>query len=227
MERKTWNIGVAAIGAVIAWYGLGVELFVTNERMLAQGRPLQDAIISLSAYFTILTNLLVALGFTSAALRSMGDSGQAIPGARNYGGGFFARPFVLSGIAPSIALVCIVYNLELRQLSHYTGWARLADELLHVVMPVAFILYWYLLVPKAMLRWRDSLIWAIYPIVYLGYALIRGASSGRYAYPFIDVAKLGYPAVLLNGVGILIGFLAMSLLFIAVDRRKSAHLQLT
>lgn len=216
----------AVVGAILSWLGLGIELFVTVERSLSRGRSLEHALMVFFSFFTILTNLLVAFAFTAVALQSKGSKGskgsnKTIAGKdRTAPWSLFSRPFILGGIAPSIALVGIVYNLMLRQLWHPTGWGRVADELLHVIVPLGFVIYWFLCVPKAELRWRDCLTWALYPILYLVYALIHGAQSGVYAYPFIDVAAIGYGAVMVNSVGILLGFLIMALFFIAFDRRK-------
>ena len=219
MTRHQWNVSYSVVGALVSWLGIGLEFFITVGRVLAQGRHFQDALILFFSFFTILTNILVALAFTAVVLQHVRHSeGIQKAGVWN----FLARPFILGGIAPSIALVGIVYNLVLRQLWHPTGWAQVADELLHVVVPIGFVVYWCLYVPKTGLRWRDALTWAIYPILYLVYALVHGVLSGVYAYPSIDVATLGYAAVLLNSVGILIGFLAMALIFIAFDGRKNA-----
>lgn len=208
MTRDQLGIRYAAIGAAAAWISLGLQFFITNALVLSQGRSIQDSLALFFSFYTILTNLLVAIAFTVAALRPAGWFRV------------FSRPFVLSGIAPNIAVVAIVYNLILRQLWHPTGWALVADELLHVVMPVVFIIYWWRWVPKSALRWRDALIWASYPLGYFVYALARGAASGTYPYPFIDVGVLGYGAVLQNGVGLLIGFVGLATLFIAVGRWK-------
>ena len=46
------------------------------------------------------------------------------------------------------------------------------------------------------LRWKDAVAWLAYPGVYLVYILARGAVSGLYPYPFVDVNVLGYAGVL-------------------------------
>jgi hypothetical protein len=71
------------------------------------------------------------------------------------------------------------------------------------------------------LKWKDILRWIIYPIVYLFVVLIRGAFSGFYPYPFIDVREDGYINVLLYGVGLITAFLLLSLLFVAIGKLMS------
>ena len=107
------------------------------------------------------------------------------------------------------------------------GLQRVADELLHVVIPLVFIVYWYLFAPKGGLGWKNAFPWLIYPLVYAIFVLFRGALSGFYPYPFIDVNTLGYNQVVLNSVGLFIGFLLLSQLFIAITKaisRKSTDI---
>jgi hypothetical protein len=45
--------------------------------------------------------------------------------------------------------------------------------------------------------------------------------SNYYPYPFINVTALGYNKALLNGIGLLIAFLAFSLLYIGIGKLAS------
>jgi hypothetical protein len=47
--------------------------------------------------------------------------------------------------------------------------------------------------------------------------------SGYYPYPFIDVNQLGYPGVLLNGLGLIIAFLVLSSLFVGIGKLISRN----
>ncbi len=209
MTQTRPNARFAAIGATLAWLSLALQFYLTNTLVLSQGRSFLDSIFVFLLYFTILTNLLSAVALAAAALAPTG-------GLR-----IFLRPAVFGAIASSMALVGLVYNVILRQLWHPAGWSQVADELLHVVMPVVVIAYWWLWVPKSALRWHHALWWALYPFVYVIYALIRGAFSGVYPYPFLDVAALGYGVVFRNGIGILISFLVVTTIFIAAGRWKN------
>ena len=51
--------------------------------------------------------------------------------------------------------------------------------------------------------------------------LVRGAMTDSYPYAFVDVADLGYPAVLANAVVIGAAFAALAFLATTVDRRRS------
>ena len=63
------------------------------------------------------------------------------------------------------------------------------DVVLHKIFPVIVILDWILYPPGTELRYRDALRWLIYPLVLLGFTLVRGAADGWYPYPFLDPAN--------------------------------------
>ena len=122
-----------------------------------------------------------------------------------------------------IAIVGMVYQLLLRQLWNPQGAQWVADVLLHSVVPVGYVVYWLLFAPRAGLSWKDSVTWLIYPGVYLVYVLARGAVSGIYPYPFVDVNVLGYGGVVARAGLLLLVFLGMGLLVVAVGRWMRAR----
>lgn len=193
--------------AVLGWAGLGIQLYLIFFARLSVGASLLGGLVSFFSYFTVITNTLVAVVLTCAVT----DRESA---ARRW----FLQPWVSSGIAVSIAVVGLAYSILLRHLWHPQGWQFIADELLHDVMPLLFLAYWWVCVPKGTLRLKHLPLWLIYPLVYFAYALLRGHLLGAYAYPFIDVALLGYPQVFVNAGGILAGFVLMALLVIGIDR---------
>jgi hypothetical protein len=150
-------------------------------------------------YFTVLTNLLVAVVMSLIAL------GVRVP------------PFVTGGTTLAIVLVGVVFFLLLRGLLELSGGAALADLLMHKVTPVLVPLWWLAFAEKGGLRRRDPLLWALYPLAYFAYALARGSAEGRYAYPFIDLGSLGWAAVALNGLLIAAGFVIAGQALVAVD----------
>ena len=88
--------------------------------------------INFFSFFTIQCNLLVALSLTFTSL-----SPQSKPGI------FFTRLSVQSAIALYIFIVALVYNLILRGMFDLTGWHWFVDNMLHVIVPVLYILYWF------------------------------------------------------------------------------------
>lgn len=197
----------AAAGASLGWFTLALQLYLILVHSPARGVAMLGAVITFFSFFTILTNLLVALVFTAALFRPG-------PGWME----FFRRPPVQAGTAVYIAIVGIVYQLLLRQLWNPQGAQWVADVLLHSMIPAGYVLYWLLFAPRSELRWKDAVAWLVYPGVYLVYILARGAVSGLYPYPFVDVNVLGYAGVLTRAGIFLLVFLGGGLLVVAVGR---------
>lgn len=202
----------AAIAAVLGWAGLSIQLYLIFYSRWMLEASLLGGLLSFFSYFTVLTNTLVATVLT-CELTSRASAARR----------WFLQPWVSSGIAVSIAVVGLAYNVLLRHLWHPEGWQWLADELMHDIMPLLFLAWWWLCVPKGSLRLGHIALWAIYPLVYFAYALLRGHLLAVYPYPFIDVEKLGYPQVFVNAGGLLVGFVVISLVVIGLDRWRGAR----
>jgi hypothetical protein len=198
---------VAALIAALAWVGLAAQYGVVAAAALAHDRSLATATLSYFGFFTILTNLLIAVGLTCWVVA---------PRARV--GAFFGRPAATAATALYIVIVAVVYTLLLRRLWHPTGWQKVADVLLHDVVPAAYLGCWALLLPKGGLAWTCAVRWLAYPALYFAGVLAVGAGSGRYPYPFLDVARFGYAAVFRNAGVLLVVFLLLGLGFVAADR---------
>ncbi|WP_028695322.1 Pr6Pr family membrane protein [Pseudomonas cremoricolorata] len=198
------------LAALLGWTGLSVQIWLVLVARWQAEANLVGGLVSVFGYFTVLSNTLVATVLSHAAWGREGP-------VRRW---FLSAP-VSTGIAVSISLVALAYSLLLRHLWQPSGWQWLADELLHDVMPVLFVVYWWRMVPKGRLRLRHLAAWSLYPMGYFAFALWRGFEIGVYPYPFIDVAQLGYGRVLLNALGLLLGFCLVGGLFIAIDRWRA------
>jgi hypothetical protein len=198
--------------AALGWIGLLIQFPLTLENSRAQGMTLIGGTITYLSFFTILTNLLIAIALTSSSLN---------PQSRV--GGFFGRPAVTSALVAYIATVGIVYSLLLRDLWNPEGLQKAADILLHDVVPLMFVAIWFFALEKARLPWKMVLPWLVYPLGYLFFALGRGAVTGRYPYSFIDAGKLGYSAVLGNAAVLLVAFAILCLVIVAIGRWTERH----
>jgi hypothetical protein len=83
---------------------------------------------------------------------------------------------------------------------------------------VLYVVFWFLAVSKRSLRSVDALWWLVFPGLYCGYSLVRGAFTGWYPYPFLDPGQQGYPRVGVNAVVLLCAFLAIGYALLAVGR---------
>ena len=185
----------AALVAIICWSGLAIQFSAT----FANQHHVIATLWVLLRFFTVITNLIVAVAMTLEAI------GKRLP------------PFALGGATISILLVGVVYMTLLHGLVELSGGALLADTLLHKISPVAMTLWWLFFAPRARLKSSAPLWWATYPLLYFAYAIARGKAGDRYPYPFMDLGKLGWPQTLINAAGIAMAFLLVGFLLVWID----------
>ncbi|MEQ9507029.1 MAG: Pr6Pr family membrane protein [Hyphomonas sp.] len=191
--------------ALAAWTGLGIQLWL----LLSDsdfGSPVW-AIWRFLAYFTILTNVLVAVTASASAIAPASALGRFVATAQ-------ARAAVLL----YIAVVAIVYHLVLAETWEPMGLQLTADQLLHTAIPALVALGWVFFDNKRGLSFSALPAMLVFPVGYALYALVRGGFDGFYPYPFIDVSEIGYARVLMNVAGLAGAFLAGGVVVIALGR---------
>jgi hypothetical protein len=199
MRQDSSAVAFAALVSVTTWLALILQLVLSMGLARESGGGYAWGLVMYFGYFTILTNLLVAVAVTAPLAKPRSRMGR-----------LFADGRVATGVCSAILLVGIAYHVLLRNAWDPEGAQRVADLLLHYATPGLFLLYWLWLVPKEGVSWRAVPAWCAYPLAYLTYALLRGAWIGVYPYPFLDVHALGYPGVLVSAVGLLGAFLLVS-----------------
>jgi hypothetical protein len=206
----------ARIAAIAGWITVILRFYLAIDTSLTDGTGIGSGVISFFSYFTVLTNILVALAFTAGSMRPSPDHPRLLPS-------LLQQPSTVTAIAVYITIVSVVYHLLLSQLWNPQGLTKGVDVMLHSVMPVAYWVYWWLGVPKRSLRWRGALVWLGYPIGYSIYTLLLGAIRDKYPYPFSDVNALGYGRVLFNSLGMFALFAIVSLCFIGIGRWQAGQ----
>ncbi len=206
MSKSSSKI-ILIILAALGWFALITQLVLFIELKTAS---VPETIIRYFSYFTILTNLFVAIYSTVSFVKPFSKLGQ-----------FFARPSIGIATTVYIVVVGVIYNAILRNLWQPTGMQRIVDELLHTIIPVIFLAYWLVFLSKKELKWNAFFQWLLYPLLYCAYIMLRGYFSGFYPYPFMDVTKLGFKQVALNSLGMTIVFLGFSILFLNVGRLRA------
>jgi hypothetical protein len=196
--------------AIAAWSGLAIQIPYWIAVFQSLGMTLIGAIIGYFSFFTILTNIFLAVGLTTS-----------LCAPRSRWGRWFSLPAVTAATATSIMFVGLAYFALLRDAWHPRGIQILANILLHYVVPSAYLACWLLFFPKAAFRWVSALEWSAPPLAYLFCVMIRGAITGFYPYPFLDPVTLGYRRVALNVALIICAFIFVCLILIAVSRRLS------
>jgi len=207
------------LAAVAAWITIILRFYLAIRTSLADGTGIGGGIVTFLSYFTVLTNILVALALAAGGFE------PRRPAPRRPAFQVWQQPGVATAIAVYITIVSVIYHLLLSQLWDPQGLTKAVDVMLHSVMPVAYLVYWWFAIPKRQLQWRGAIVWLSYPVAYTVYTLLLGAVRDQYPYPFSNVNELGYIRVFLNSMGIFALFAAVSLLLIGIGRRQAQRRQ--
>jgi hypothetical protein len=194
---------------ILGWFALISQFWLI---LLSKQASIAETITRYFSFFTILTNIMLAVCATVLLIKPRGKCGN-----------FFSKPSTLTALTVYITIVGITYNAILRFLWQPQGLQWITDELLHLIIPILFLLLWCFFVEKSGLEYKQAFSWLIYPLLYIIYTAIRGAITDHYPYPFTDVTELGYPQVIINSLGLFVAFLGLSLFLIAVGKYLSRN----
>ena len=188
-DERTARIFFGLTSAVVT-FGLGLQIVLAvrnDEGLFTSGF---GRLVNTLSYFTVQSNILVALTTGLLAVRVLRSS-------------TLFRVLRLAGLV-GIAITGVVFHLALRDLQELAGKEALADFLLHTASPVLCVLGWLVFGPRAQISRRLVGLSVLFPVLWLAYTLIRGplvqTRFGRdyYPYPFLDVVDHGYGTVVVN-----------------------------
>jgi hypothetical protein len=190
---------LAALIALVAWFSVVLQLYLSLRLTDSMGIGTAEGLAIYLGYFTVLTNMLVAMTTTFPLVSPASTWGR-----------FFARPTALGCTTASILFVGVAYFVLLRHIWNPQGLQLLADVLMHYAIPTAVVILSLITLRRAPLRWTAPLWWSLYPVGYFVYVLVRGLFIGRYPYPFIDASQLGYALTVRNAAVLWLAFLGLS-----------------
>lgn len=196
VSKKAFALAIA----LLAYASIGLQYYYSDFTSL-----------SFFSYFTTLCNLLVAFTLTFSTIAPHTGIGN-----------WSSKLTVQTALVTYISIVSLVYNVALRGIWKLEGLLWLLDNMVHVVVPILYIIYWLAFRTRGSLQWKDGLIWLLFPLFYLIYSLIRGAMINWYPYPFLNAFKFGYGQVSLNILVMLAVFLGAGLIYIRVTRSSKA-----
>ncbi|MGI8647941.1 MAG: hypothetical protein DLM55_02090 [Acidimicrobiales bacterium] len=163
------------------------------------------------SYFTQQSNMLVA-GYYFWQL------GYLLIGRER---GWRAPPLWLHGaVVVYIIVTGVVYATLLDG-----SYRQLQDVLSHAAIPILVAIDWLIYGPKSTTpRWWYPLSWSVYPVLYLGFILLRAAvierppGSNRYVYPFLNLEAVGAGQFALTVLNFIIGFVALGYLIMGIGK---------
>lgn len=195
---------VAGLGALIGFFGLGLQYWLLYADMSANGASVLEITWRYFVWFTLLTNTFVTLVMACAALNPRATDGLNAP-----------RVELMA--VTSILFVCIVYNVLLASRWDPQGWQKVADVIVHDIVPATFALFWALR-PHGVLTWKHAAFAALWPLAYGAYGLTRGLFDHFYPYFFMDPTSISYGQIALNMAGLVTAFMVGALLLIGISR---------
>jgi hypothetical protein len=209
MIAKTKTRGFNIFLVALSWTALLLELFIIVKADVSNHLTVFNGLDRYFSYFTITTNLFVAMVFT-AQLYKNGNSKFW---------NFFTRYNVISCATGAIIVVCIVYHFLLSGTHNIIAtFDLIVDRILHYILPPLTIVFWWLVVPKNKINFLGVLAWLTYPLVYLIYILIRGAIMHSYPYDFINVDKNGMAATLQFAASLFAFYIFLGCILVSINR---------
>jgi hypothetical protein len=184
-QNKKLLIGYKLFFALLGFSAIVTEIATIAER--GRFNP-----INFFSFFTIESNILVFVTLLLSAIAVAMDKNSKLDTLR----GSVTTYILVVGIGFSILLA----GIEGIALSA-VPWD---NTVLHYIVPVAMLVDFLIDRPKRKLLFKQSLVWLLFPIMYVAYSLIRGALIGWYPYPFLDPGTKGYGAVAFTVLGLIV-----------------------
>lgn len=201
---KPWRVLIA----IVAGLGPALQygLMVYDETLVSAAVKS----VEFFSYFTILSNMLAAAALTAPLVA---------PASR------FAAWAEQSGpraaIATYLTITAVVYHTMLAHQWNPQGLRYVSNAILHTVTPMAYLADLALRGGRGEARWIAAAKAMAFPALFGVWTLAHGALSDWYPYPFMNVVKRGYPAVVLTMVEMSLAFAAVALIFVALLRVRT------
>lgn len=162
------------------------------------------------SYFTILSNMLAAAALLAPLIA---------PTRR------FAIWAEQSGpraaITTYLTITAVVYHTMLASQWDPQGLRFVANTILHMVTPLAYLADVALRGGQGEARWIVAAKAMAFPVLFGAWTLVHGALTSFYPYPFLNVAKRGYSAVALTMVEMSLAFMLVAVIFVALSRVRA------
>lgn len=185
MNKKSLLTGYRVFFALLGFSALVTEIATISAR----GKFVPANFFS---FFTIESNLLAVIILLASAL-AQGRKSRLIAMLRGAN-------------AMNMIVVGVVFSLLLSGIKDAEFTAVPWDNtVLHYIMPVVVALDWFMDIPNLRIVFKQALVWLVFPIVYVGYSLIRGNYVDWYPYPFLNPGENGYMGVAITSIALVFG----------------------
>lgn len=181
------------------------------DQMMATTIPsVGGKILGYFSYFTELSNILAMLWYMNKAFFN-----ERIK--------FLNTDSARGAIKLYIWVAGLVFFFVLNAVWQAHGRVKLEEYTLHGFSPIAFVVDYILFEKKGIYKFKDIIIWIIFPILYLFYAIAIGHLINSYPYPFLNMNVITVSGLIHNLTHMLIpAFIGIGLIIVIGDRILSA-----
>jgi len=187
--------------------------FVAAYRLIAALLAVSTTLHSVADYWSLPTFRLGNYLSYFTQLSSLYAAAMLVAGLSRITRRSSARYESMRGAAVLYMLItAIVYELLLARLDalrHVTP--ALNNWVLHRIVPLVVLCDWLYVEPRSPIPRRSAFAWLAFPVVYLGYTLVRGSVENWYPYPFVDPRPHGYLPVAIQCSLIALGSAGLAL----------------
>jgi hypothetical protein len=182
---------------LVAYLRIGFGLLIVAAFITQMSYTLNRGgnLVNFFSFFTIQSNLLAAFVLLTVGV------GMLINAKAKPQFAFIRGAATLYMVITGIVFALLLSGLEQR-LQVTVPWVNMV---FHQLMPVVLLIDWLLFPPKFKFSFRHTVLWLVFPTLYLFYSLIRGSIVNWYPYPFLDPPQVGWLYVIITSIVIAVG----------------------
>lgn len=190
MKRYNWIILCGFLGIALQLYFYGINMLT---------------------YYTILSNLLVTVGYiiVQRAAQPLSTNMIRFKGALTMG----------------IMLTCLVYHFMLAPLKEPHEHYNIQNFLVHYIVPLSVLVDCVVFDKSRVYRWFDPFLWMLVPLAYSVFGILNGLVFGisvpgspdsPFPYFFLNVKTYGFIGVLQNSFGLMLAYIVLSYVLVGI-----------
>jgi len=198
--KRYWRLFVVVIGTLGILSLIFDEVFVGNP-----GSPLQS--IHIFKYFTVQSNLVAVIYFWMLLRLKIDKKNEKWKN-------------LVGGVMIYTTITFLIFAIVLEGLWDENGLAQLGSICLHYINPLLIIGYVVYFRKEYNFKFKDSLTWVIYPILYLLFLVLWGLITSDFLYPFFQVSEIGVLGLMASIIGLVGLFFVLSFGVVKILSKK-------
>jgi hypothetical protein len=184
---------------------VAIAAIAVQAKVLADNNALD--LVNFLSYFTIQSNIIGIVVLLLLAARAPGPRPAWLESLRGAAAVYLTVTFIV--------VLVLLQNVDV---GLQLAWV---DVALHKLTPIVLVADFVLDPPTVRLTRRDALTWLVYPLLWLGYTMVRGPIADWYPYPFLNPENGGYGTVAVTVVVVLVAATGVCLFFAWLGNQRS------